>query len=236
MPETHTLLDIASRTDWVAAVVGWIPLDDPDASARNLDELAPHPVFRGVRPMLQDLPDDRWMLGEALAPSFELLIESGLSFDALVRPPHLPHLLALMERHPDLPVVIDHGAKPSIAAGDRAGWSEPIARLARETDACCKLSGLVTEATPDWSVDDLRPWFDHLLECFGPERLMWGSDWPVVELAGGLPPWWNATKTLLAPLDEHERHAILEGTARRFYHLDPTPDPAAPGHAEGVRT
>ncbi len=218
--ETRYLLGLADRTPWVGAVVGWVPLDEPDAALRALDELAAHPTLRGIRPMIQDLPDASWMLGEALTPGFERLIAAGLRFDALVKPPHLPHLLRLLERHPELRVVIDHGAKPDIAAGAFAAWAEPIARLARETGAVCKLSGLATEAGPDWSTADLRPFVDHLLACFGPDRLMWGSDWPVVELAGGFDPWWNATDTLLAELDETQRGAILEGTARRFYALD----------------
>ncbi len=218
--ETRHLLGLAERTPWVGGVVGWIPFDDPDGAASALDELSAHPKLRGVRPMIQDLPDETWMLGEDLSPGFEGLIASGLRFDALVKPPHLPHLLRLLERHPDLRVVIDHGAKPDIAAGAFDARAEPIARLARETSAVCKLSGLATEAGPDWTTERLRPFVDHLLRCFEPDRLMWGSDWPVVELAGGFEPWWDATGALLAELDETERDAILEGTARRFYGLD----------------
>jgi len=218
--ETHYLLEIADRTESVAAVVGWVPLDAPEAE-RSIEELARHPTLRGVRPMIQDIPDDDWMLRNTLAPAWRALAGRGLGFDALVHPRHLTRLQTLLERHPDLRVVIDHGAKPEIHASRFSGWAEDMARLANETNACCKLSGLVTEAGPSWQTEDLRPYVAHLLECFGPERLMWGSDWPVVELAGGVDRWWAATQELLGGLDDDERAAILGGTARLFYRLGP---------------
>ena len=121
-----------------------------------------------------------------------------------------------MRRHPGLPLVVDHGAKPDIAGGGFQSWAEGIARVARETGAFCKLSGLVTEATPAWRADDLRRYVDHLLDCFGPDRIMWGSDWPVVNLAGGYAAWRTASLTLLP---ESARPRILGGTAIAFYGL-----------------
>lgn len=113
--------------------------------------------------------------------------------------------------------MIDHGAKPRIADGAWQPWADAIARVARETPALCKLSGLVTEAAPDWTVEDLRPYVDHLFAAFGPARLMWGSDWPVVDLAGDHARWREATGALLAGLDDAARDAVLGGTAARFY-------------------
>jgi L-fuconolactonase len=152
----------------------------------------------------------------------EAVAARGLAFDALVAPRHLTHLLTLLERRPELRVVIDHGAKPAIRDGDSGfdAWATDIARIARESSACCKLSGLVTEAGEVWRTEDLRRYIAHLIECFGAERLMWGSDWPVVALAGGFERWRAATDELLAELSEHERAAILGGTAERFYRLD----------------
>ncbi|MFQ5697991.1 MAG: amidohydrolase family protein [Myxococcota bacterium] len=218
VPETRYLLRIAEQTRWVAGVVGWVDLGTPDLE-KTLDDLAASPLLLGVRPMIQDLPDDDWMLGPALAPAFRALTARGLRFEALVLPRHLPRLVTLLERHPDLRVVIDHAAKPEIRAGRFEPWAAEMARLARETDACCKLSGLVTEAAPSWATSDLRPYVAHLLECFGSERLLWGSDWPVVELAGGFRRWREATLELLGDLDDAERRAILGGNARRFYGL-----------------
>ncbi|HEX4260271.1 MAG TPA: amidohydrolase family protein [Acetobacteraceae bacterium] len=217
--ETRFLLDVARGSGGlVQAVVGWTDLAVADAPDRIAD-LAAHTLLRGLRPMLHDLPDPDWVLSDAVQPGLRAMAGSGLRFDALVRPNHLPPLLRLADRYPDLPVVVDHGAKPAIAAGLWQPWAADIARLARETGAFCKLSGLVTEAAPDWNVAALRPYVMHLLDCFGPERLMWGSDWPVVSLGGGLARWQDATDTLLAPLSPAAQAAIRGGTAQRFYGL-----------------
>ena len=219
LAETRYLLGIAAECPFVAAVVGWVDLAGRGARD-SIGELAADPVFRGVRPMIQDIENVDWMLDAGLSPALGCLVERGLRFDALVRPRHLPNLLRLLARHPDLQVVIDHGAKPAIAAADFSTWSAGMAELARETSACCKLSGLVTEAGPDWSLDSLRPYVDHLLEHFGPTRLLWGSDWPVVELAGGFARWREATLEMLGGLTDDDRSAILGETAKRFYGLE----------------
>ena len=216
--ETRYLLGLARATDFVGGVVGWVPLDAPDV-AEMLDALAAEGPLLGVRPMIQDLDDDDWMLRDDLAAGYEALSRRGLRFDALVLPRHLPRLRRLLQRVPDLAVVVDHAAKPEIAAGRLDAWSTEIRALARETRACCKLSGLATEAAPDWSVDDLRPVVDVLLEAFGPARLLWGSDWPVVELAGGFGRWRDATLELLDGLDADERAGLLGRNAADFYGL-----------------
>ncbi|MBW2232236.1 MAG: amidohydrolase family protein [Deltaproteobacteria bacterium] len=220
LDETRYLLGVAEGSSFVAGVVGWVDLAGAEVEA-SLDLLASHALFRGVRPMVQDIADDDWMLGRALTPGLKALGERNLSFDALVLPRHLPRLHRLMERHPDLRVVIDHAAKPEIAAGHFDAWAEEIARLARETPVLCKLSGLVTEAARAWQASDLRPYVAHLLECFGTDRLLWGSDWPVVELAGGFARWRETSLLLLEELGDTERAAILGGNAARFYRLDP---------------
>ena len=221
--ETDYLLDLAARHAMVGAVVGWVDMADAAAPDR-LDALSRHPRFRGVRPMIQDIADDAWMLGAELTPAFEALTALGLRFDALVQPRHLGNLARLLDRHPDLPVVIDHGAKPDIAGGELASWRAGMRALAAHPQVCCKLSGLVTEAAAGWQVDDLRPYAETLLELFGPHRLMWGSDWPVVNLAGGYPAWWDATETLLAGCAADAQEAMLGATASRFYDLKETND------------
>jgi len=224
--ETRFLLEIAEATPWVAGVVGWVDLEAPDA-ADQLAALAERPVLRGIRPMIQDIADPDWMLSPALDAPLRALPELGLRFDALVKPPHLANLARLLERHPGLRVVIDHGGKPDIRAGVFQGWAEDMTRLARDTDCCCKLSGLVTEAAQDWTDEALRPYVDHLLERFGPERLVWGSDWPVVELAGGYAAWRAASLRLLRGLDASARAGVLGGNARRFYGLPVPSEPQA---------
>jgi L-fuconolactonase len=218
LAETRYLLDLAQQTPFVAAVVGWVDMhaaDAPDVIAM----LAAQPRFRGIRPMLQDIPDVEWIRDPRLRPAFESLIDHELSFDALVRPAHLPALLEVMQHYPSLPVVIDHGAKPDIAAGQRDAWARQMGVIARDSTACCKISGLVTEAAAGVTLDVIRPYLDVLLECFGPQRLMWGSDWPVVNLACDSMEWWEMTQQYLAPLEPAVREAVLGGTAQRFYRI-----------------
>ncbi len=212
--ETRFLLQTArASAGLVRGVVGWSDLASPFAP-RHIAALAADKLLVGLRPMLQDIDDPAWILGADVQPALTAMTAAGLRLDALVQPRHLEFLPDLARRHPNLPVVIDHAAKPAIARHGFQPWADQIARLAAETVWCCKLSGLVTEAAPDWTAGDLRPYVEHLLACFGPDRLMWGSDWPVVELAGGYASWRTATLALL-PAATHD--AVLGATARRFY-------------------
>jgi L-fuconolactonase len=197
-------------------VVGWTDFTSNDAPMR-IAALAAEPLLKGLRPMLQDMAETDWILRDDVRRALEAMASAGLRFDALVQPRHLPMLTELCARHPQLRVVIDHGAKPAIATGGWQPWADDISRVARETPALCKLSGLVTEAGPGWSVDVLRRYTEHLIACFGPQRLMWGSDWPVVDLAGGYARWREASAELLAGLSADEQDAILGGTALKFY-------------------
>lgn len=169
--------------------------------------------------MLQDLADPGWILRPEVQPALSTLPQFGLRFDALVKPRELKPLLATLERHPELEVVIDHCAKPDIAAGAWQPWATDLAAIAANTSACCKLSGLVTEAGQGWKSAALRPYVEHVLACFGSRRVMWGSDWPVVTLAAGYAEWAAATDTLLDGLSPAEQAAILGGNAQRFYGL-----------------
>jgi L-fuconolactonase len=214
--ETQFLLDLARATPFVAGVVGWADLAAHDAPAR-VEALAGDPKLLGLRPMLQDLGDDAWILRPGVGPALDAMEQLGLRFDALVKPRHLSHLARLIEARPDLRVVIDHGAKPDIAAGELGGWAEEMRAIGRGSATCCKLSGLVTEAKADWTVEDLRPYVDVLLDAFGPARLMWGSDWPVVNEAGGYLGWRAAAETLTAQLPAEDRALIFGGAAAAFY-------------------
>jgi L-fuconolactonase len=216
--ETRFLLDLAATTDFVAGVVGWAPLDARDA-ADVVADLARHARLRGLRPMLHDISDVDWMLRPALTAGLRAMAALDLTFDALVRPPHLPNLLRLLARHPDLRVVIDHGAKPEIAAGRRDPWAEHMAHLARDTRAWVKLSGLVTEDGPGWSVERLRPYAEHLLREFGPDRMIFGSDWPVLTLRAGYGEWLAAAEALLDGLERPARDRVLGENAVACYRL-----------------
>lgn len=216
--ESEFMLSIADRHPFVLGVVGWVDFESASAPA-DMAALASHPKFRGLRPMIQDIADPDWMLRSDLDAAFRAMIEMDLTFDALVHPKHLAILSILLARYPGMRTVIDHGAKPAIR--DRAfdGWANGMARLARETDAFCKLSGLVTEAAAGWAYEDIEPYGRHLVEVFGPERLIWGSDWPVCTLAASYDRWVEVTDRLLAGLSQSERAAVLGGNAARVYKL-----------------
>jgi L-fuconolactonase len=159
------------------------------------------------------------MLQPSLTPALRAMVEQGLAFDALVRPVHLAPLLQLCLRHPDLRVVVDHAAKPDIAAAAWQPWADALARIAWRTQAACKLSGLLTEAGAAPAPQAARRWTSHVLACFGARRVMWGSDWPVLELAANYQAWWNETQALLGVLNPRDRAEALGGTAQRVYRL-----------------
>jgi L-fuconolactonase len=217
--ETDWLLQQAKASKGlIRGVVGWVDMaaaDAPDA----LHRLAMEPLLRGIRPMLQDIQPNDWVLGPQLEPAFRALIELDLGFDVLMRPPQWEAGSTLLTRYPNLRAVIDHGAKPRIIDGQWQPWARWIERVARETQAMCKLSGLVTEAQRDWTVDTLRRYTDHLLACFGPERLMWGSDWPVALLATDYARWLESAQELIGTLSPNERAKVMGKNAVRFYRL-----------------
>jgi L-fuconolactonase len=218
--ETEYLLSLASKHDFIAGVVGWVDMDDPDAALADLDRLHRNPWFLGVRPMIQNIADPDWMLRATLTPIFERMIALNLRFDALVLPVHLGNLRALLARHPRLQCVVDHAAKPAIATASWQSWADDIAALAAGANCYCKLSGLLTEAGARTDDAALRPYIEHLLACFSAQRLMWGSDWPVLTLAGDYSAWLQQSERLLQHLPDAERAAIFGANARTFYGLD----------------
>lgn len=217
--ETRYLLGVAERSDGVVkGVVGWVDLGDPSAIP-TLTHLARNPLFKAVRPMLQDVPDPAWLLRAEVGRALAALPRLGLRFEALVKPAQLPALLTMLDRHPDLAVVIDHAGKPDIAHGMWEPWTLHMRSAAANPRVRCKLSGLVTEVGPGWTIDVLRPYVDFLAETFGPQRLIWGSDWPVVNLAGTYQSWFAATVALTSDWSPEDRAALMGGAARRFYGL-----------------
>jgi len=218
--ETEYMLGIADATPSVAAVVGWIDFED-ETHREHLERLAKHPKFVGVRPMIQDIADDDWMLRPDIAWAFEAVTELDLTFDALGFPRHLANFHAILTRHPDMRVVIDHCMKPQIRDHGPDGfafWAAGMRRLAEDTGAFCKFSGLVTESD-GWSLEALRPYAAHVFEVFGPDRVMWGSDWPVCQLEASYDEWRAAAEALTADLPATARAWIFGGTARAFYRI-----------------
>ncbi|MBK6737724.1 MAG: amidohydrolase family protein [Haliea sp.] len=218
--ETEYLLSLAGKHAFIAGVVGWVDMDDPTTALDDLRRLRENDSLLGVRPMIQDIADPDWMLRDHLMPVFEQLIASNLRFDALVLPAHLKNLRRLLDRHPRLACVIDHAAKPAIASASWQPWADDMAALAASTNCYCKLSGLLTEAGARTDDDALRPYVEHLLACFGAQRLMWGSDWPVLTLASRYGDWVQQSERLLQHLRVVEQAAIFGTTAKLFYGLD----------------
>ena len=219
--ETEYLLGIADATAHVAAVVGWINFEDP-SQADTLKRLAGHPKFVGVRPMIQDIDDDAWMLRDDVQWAYRLICDLDLTFDCLGFPRHLKNFHTILTRYPSMRSVIDHFMKPQFrdhSAENFRFWSDGISRLADDTEAYCKLSGLVTEADTDWSLHMLQPYADHVLCAFGAQRVMWGSDWPVVRLRCEYEKWWAMAHELTKQLSAAESEQIFAGSATNFYRL-----------------
>ena len=217
--ETAFLLEQALQHAAVLGVVGWVDWLAPDA-ALQVRRLARQPYLKGLRPMLQDVADPAWILQPAVQPALAGMADEGLVFDALVKPLHLPHILTLAKRYPSLQIVIDHAGKPDIAAQQWQPWADAMERLAGETQAHCKVSGLLTEAGPRPPLTAALRWMNHLRTRFGPQRLLWGSDWPVLELSGASYADWHATcQTWAVPWTACEQAGLWGGNAQRMYQL-----------------
>lgn len=214
--ETEFMLELAREHEFIAGVVGWIDFEAADAAAQ-IGDLSGDPLLLGLRPMIQDIPDVDWILRSQNEAAFAAMVNHHLVFDALVLPIHLKNLLSVVVRFPDLRVVIDHAAKPSIRTGVQESWFREMEDLAQHPQVSCKVSGLVTEAGPDWKPGDLTPVIDHLIAVFGPNRLIWGSDWPVLNLAGDYGQWFEVANEALQECTETDRSAVFGGNAERIY-------------------
>jgi len=217
--ETRWLLDLAAQNPFIAGVVGWVSLVSPTVAA-DLAEFAAHPKLVAIRHVLQDEPDPRFMLREDFQAGIRALRAYSLTYDILIYARHLPQTIELVDRHPTQPFVIDHMAKPPIKQRLIEPWARGMRELARRPHVCCKLSGMVTEiGRPHWTVAELRPYVDVVLEAFGPTRVLFGSDWPVCLIDCGYARWMEIVQELIAPLSSGERAAILGDNARRVYRL-----------------
>lgn len=215
--ETDFLLEIAGRTNFVAGVVGWIDMEAEDFAAR-LARYRQNPKFVGIRPMLQGLADDAYILRPKVIDSLKTIADSGLPFDILTFTRHLPHVIAALNQVPNLKAVVDHISKPEIAKGVLDPWRAHIEEIAGFDHVSCKVSGMVTEARADWALEDFRPYVDHVARCFGPERLMFGSDWPVCTLAASYSEVANLARTLLSShFGPDDLRRIFEENTARFY-------------------
>lgn len=222
LAETDFLLDLAASHSLVKGVVGWVPLrEQGSAVGATLDRYARHPAFKGVRHVLQG-EDDAYMADPAFNAGLREVAARGLTYDLLVFARQLPAALGFVARHPTLPIVLDHIAKPVVQGPPPSAWLEHIRELARHPHVSCKFSGVVTEVHAPgwtWTPELLRPYFEVALEAFGPRRLMFGSDWPVCLVASDYLRWHRFVEDCTASLTPDERAAILGGNAVSFYNL-----------------
>lgn len=218
--ETRFMLRMAEEADWVAGIVGWLPLDRPDDAANALGEMGASSLV-GVRHLIHVDPDPSWIHRPGLGDGFRLLAENDLTFDApLVGAQMMQEFLDLARRHPDNRMVLDHIGNPDIAAGQWSPWSELMAQASELPNLYVKLSGLLTQAGPGWKLEDLSPYVDHVIDCFGPPRILWGSDWPVVNLAADYSTWMMVARQLLSDLSDQDRRWVFGEAAAALYKLE----------------
>jgi L-fuconolactonase len=214
--ETDFMLSVAAKDDRVAGVVGWADFESPGV-VQEIERLAANPMIAGLRPMIADIADPHWILNEAFTPALTAMADAGLVFDGHARADLVPVMSELASRHPGLQIVLNHAGKPQIADRTLDAWSDDIARLARHPNVACKLSGLLTEAgarTDDGAIGEIVA---HIGACFGPERLMWGSDWPVLTLAGSYAAWSAQSARLIDRFFPEHSGMVRGGNARRIY-------------------
>jgi L-fuconolactonase len=221
LEENDWALAIADQFDWIAGVVGWVDLASPDCESQLISART-NPRFVGVRHDTHDEPDDDFIVSDPVLRGLKVLEKHRVPFDLLFFVKHLHHVPQLVARVPDLPMVIDHLAKPRIRDQITADWLPHFRAAAAYPEVYCKLSGMITEADRKrWRPADLKPYVQTALELFGPSRLMFGSDWPVLNLAGSYSGWIDALDDALGPISATERALIFGGTAVRFYGIKP---------------
>ena len=214
------LFSQANATSYVAGVVGWVNLMEPDTVSLPIEELKKEPKFVGIRHIVEDESDVDWIVRDRVLESLWELARLDVAYDMLVKPPHLKNVLKVLEAVPGLRMVVDHIAKPNIAAGGSPGWLEQMAAIAQHPGVYVKLSGMITEADwRHWKASDLAPYVRHVVNIFGWERVMYGSDWPVCLLAGRYQQVWNALNEVLGDISDEQRTQVFGANAARFYRL-----------------
>lgn len=217
--EAQQVLAWAQEEPRIAAMVCNAPIERGNAARADLERLAATEKVRGIRRIYQDQPDPAWCLRQDFVTGVRALADYGLSFDLCLKHPQLQSTIGLVDACPNVPMVLDHIAKPGIAAGLMQPWADQMRDLARRENVVCKLSGVATEAGPDWTPATLRPYMDVALEAFGPSRIMFGGDWPVSTLRITYPAWVAQVDEVIADLSETEQRQIFRDTARAFYRL-----------------
>ena len=217
--EAHWMLEIAETVDFVAGVVAWADLTSPSLG-RDLDSLQARQGLVSIRHQVEEEPDETWLIRPDVIAGLKEVARHDLAYDLLVKGPHIKYVPEVAEKVPDLRMVVDHIAKPPIAAGEIEPWATHITEVAAIPGVYCKISGMVTEADhDDWSVGDLKPYVSHVAEQFGLGRLMWGSDWPVCLLASSYPDVLTSALDSIGNLSPEQRKTFLAQNAVDFYRL-----------------
>lgn len=220
LEETAWLLGLAARHPLIRGVVGWVPLTEGASVQKRLEKFAGDRKLRGVRHIIQDEPDQRYILRKDFNEGVHTLLDFKLRYDILIFERHLPAAIEFVDRHPKQTFILDHIAKPRIKDKVLSPWNRNIRELAKRQNVYCKLSGMITEADPArWTAADLRPYIDVVLEAFGPRRVMYGSDWPVMLLAGDYARWFGTVQNAIGKLSQPEQDRIMGGTAAEAYGL-----------------
>ncbi|MDO1530098.1 amidohydrolase family protein [Fulvimonas sp. R45] len=228
--ETRFLFELARADGNVAGVVGWVDFEAPDVRARIRALVRDGGgLLLGLRPMAQDIPDPGWLARPALDAAFDCLQECDLAFDALVRPPHMPALHQRLARETHLRAVLDHAGKPDIAHGSFDAWAAHIERLAKLPNLHCKFSGLLTQLAPGMPESAIDRYAEHLFACFGPARLIWGSDWPVLTTHGDFAHWLALARGLVRRFAPDAAPQVFGHNARAFYRWPDIPRPSPEG-------
>lgn len=218
--ENDDLLAIAKDEPLIKGIIGWVPLANPNVG-EVMDRYAANPLFKGVRHVVHDEPDDRFILGAEFNRGIAQIVSRNLVYDILIFAKHLAASIDFVDHHPSLPMVVDHIAKPTIRESKfDEGWAQQFRELAKRQNVTCKFSGVVTEVRDEsWSIETIRPYWDIAIEAYTPKRLMFGSDWPVCLLRSSQEKWVDTVKELSRDLSEDEQADLFANTAIKVYNL-----------------
>ena len=216
--ETEFILNIADNNSFVSGVVGWVDFNKSEV-INDIDKLIQNKHLKGFRPMIHDIADKNWMLNSNLEKSFKYLIKKNLTFDALVKPNHLKNLYIFATKYSDLPIVIDHIAKPKIVDQEIDEWKNDMKKLSELENIYCKYSGILTEIGKDYKIDQIKPYINFIFETFNTNKVMWGSDWPVLTMVEQYQNWFDIANNLISHFSKNEKMNIFHNTAKKFYRL-----------------
>jgi len=218
LENTQFFLDLAAKNDWIAGVVGWVDLADPDVGT-TLDSID-NPKLVGIRHQWHDEPDPAWIMQPSVLRGLREVARHGLVYELLVKPREWEYIPKVVEAVPELSYVIDHVGKPNIAEGQMDDWIEAMKVASSFPNMYCKISGMITEAKwHEWTVDDLRPYVEKVVDIFGTNRVMFGSDWPVCLLSGTYEQWFGAIQEILKDFSGRDKELIFGENARKFYKI-----------------